>query len=278
MRYKRNLLYNALELPAYWWATHRAKRRLIKGWTIKKVPYGPHRRQYTLSVVDQSWANDPESNAQRPLAIYFHGGAWTFGSPEQFLPAARLFVEAGYETLLPSHRRLPRHNFRHILADLESMRDQVLRGRRVIVLAGMSAGGHLAAWLGGHPEFWATANLEPPQKLIGCGAVVDFSRMNFSFGLRLLAGRPKGELHRLANPAPALLSQNQTSLRQLFVHGTDDGMVGFEQVACYFASQDTQTASPQRHWLPGGTHLDACRWMYRDDTVAARIRQFLAAK
>ncbi|PHI18991.1 hypothetical protein CEQ90_15230 [Lewinellaceae bacterium SD302] len=271
MTYKNNLLYNSLELPFYWCQTWRSKQREVKQWRVEKVPYGPQRRQYALSISHKEW---PESET-RKAAIYFHGGAWTFGSPEQFLPAARLFIEAGYQVIMPSHRRLPFHNFAAIYQDLEQLRDQLLVGTEVEVIAGMSAGGQLAASIGWRPEYWSAAGLAQPQKLILCGAVIDFDKMNLALGLRLLAGKPGSPTYKFANPADQFRIARSLPERHLFVHGPEDGTVAFDQLHGFYVSHKDQNPGFEKLWVKNGTHLDSCRWMYREDEVGERVKAFL---
>lgn len=250
------------------------KAKLSPNWRVSKVQFGPHRKQYALRVSHQGWP----LHHQRPIALYFHGGAWTFGTPEVFLPAARLFIEAGYEVILPSYRRLPFYNFRHIYEDLLLMRDQLIVGRDVEVIAGMSAGGHLAAFTGWRDQFWLEAGLQVPKKMVLCGAVINLKKMNLPAGLRLLAGKPDSELFRFADPVEQLKTSRSIPAHQLLIHGTADAMVGFYQQHCYFVSQKDKILGLEQLRIDGGTHLDSCRWMYQNDEAAAKIRQLLAKK
>lgn len=271
MWYKNNLLYNSLELPAYWVGTQRIKRELLTNWRVEKLTFGKHAEQYALRVQSKDWAVDDK----RPVAVYFHGGAWTFGSPESFLPAARLFIAAGYEVIMPSYRRLPRYNFKHIHADLQSMRDALLADRYIAVVAGMSAGGHLAAFTSWNNQFWEEAKLNIPDKLILCGAVVNFSEMNLAAGLRLLAGAPGSATYNFADPVQHFAKAEKLPKNQLFIHGTSDATVSFHQMHCFYASQKDKHPEIESLWIKGGTHLDSCRWMYQEDEAAKRIRALL---
>lgn len=258
-------------MPAYWFQTWKHKRATTAGWQVKKISYGPHRRQYALKI--DKLANP--AHVEDKVAVYFHGGAWTFGSPEQFLPAADIFLKAGYSVIMPSYRRLPLHNFVDIYADMEAMRDCLLAGNRVEVVAGMSAGGHLAASIGWRPDYWKAADLSQPEKMILCGAVIDFDQMNLAAGLRLLAGKPGSEAYRFANPAYQFEQAKSLPKHHLFVHGPEDGTVSFTQAHCFYDSHKKDHPGFEKIWVENGTHLDSCRWMYKQDAVAERISAFL---
>lgn len=268
-------MYNVLGMPVYWLKTALAKRRYQVNWRVTKVAYGPTRKQYYLVVEHK---NMPLSTPT-PWAIYLHGGAWTFGSPEQFLPAAHPFIAAGYRVVLPSYRRLTQQNFDGIWEDLTaclSNYQQTYAGAGPTVLAGMSGGGHLAASLASHPRVWKQLGWATPTAAILCGAVLDLETMPDSFGMRKLAG-PRGSAQfNRANPAWWVQQNEQLPGRYLLVHGDADKMVALQQSIGYFEVLTQKKINAELYVIQGGTHLDACRWMYRNDEVSLKIKQLLA--
>lgn len=276
---KSNFIYNSLELPAYWYATRAVKKIYAANWQISRLAYGAHPRQYALLV------EGPTTTNSSPWVLYFHGGAWTFGTPAQFLPAARLFLEAGYRVVMPAYRRLPGIGFSGIWADIEQFFDYLQqRGDTQLagppsIVAGMSAGGHLAASLAWRQPWWEARGWgTAPEKVLLLGAVLDLDSMRHP-GLRLLRGRKGSRTYDESNPLYWLKQGSRVAASHLLVHGTADGMAPFSQMHCSCASLKEKMENEQGLdlcILPNGSHLDACRWMYREDMVAERIRAFLA--
>ena len=88
-------------LKAYWKQCARAQAGMDV--VQAKVPYGSHARQYSIVVRPR----DPRDRVSGRIAFYFHGGAWTFGRPETFTPAAIPWLAQGFTVVLPSYRRPP---------------------------------------------------------------------------------------------------------------------------------------------------------------------------
>lgn len=89
-----------------------------------------------------------------PVIIFFFGGGWTNGSPEQFRQQARYFTERGFISILTDYRTQSKNN----TTPFDAVRDaksaiRYLRQHAMelqidsghIVASGGSAGGHLAA-------------------------------------------------------------------------------------------------------------------------------------
>ena len=110
---KGNPIHEILHLPAYWWQLYRMDTRSLKP---EKLAYGPHHRQYFIFVPPPEKRVVPEK-----LVVYFHGGGWKFGRPEQFIASAKAFHEAGYPVILPSLRRIPFANYFDMRKDLNQL-------------------------------------------------------------------------------------------------------------------------------------------------------------
>ncbi len=263
--------------PTYWYATHRAKKQWEKDWQLQSYTYGEHTRQYYLVV-----ENDALSAAD-PWVVYFHGGAWTFGTPEQFSPAARLFLAAGYRVVLPAYRRLPGIGFAGIWDDIQRLFTQLQQDRRFSsppsIVAGMSAGGHLAASIAWRRSWWQARDWgQAPEKVLLLSAPLDLDQMHHP-GLRLLRGAVNSAAYHESNPTYWLLQQHKLNSRHLLIHGTADRMVPSQQLQR--PQEQLQkiiqpTNGLQVRLLPGGSHLDVCRWMYQEDELAAEIRAFIS--
>ena len=94
-----------------------------------------------------TWRIDPPNTSASPASVlvWFHGGGYVFGSPETHARPARALADAlGVPVVLPRYRLAPEHPW-------PAQRDDALAAVRAIqdaghsvVLAGDSAGGHLA--------------------------------------------------------------------------------------------------------------------------------------
>ena len=121
------------------------------------VAYGAHRRQ----VLDVWRTAHTPQNA--PVIIYFHGGAWTFGDKrDQGRPMLHEFVERGWIVVTSNYRLSPGDPWPAHIMDAKRVLGFVKRSvvnyggdPDRIVVAGGSAGGHLAALLAlSEPEEW----------------------------------------------------------------------------------------------------------------------------
>ena len=106
-----------------------------------------------LPRVDPDDAGGAERYAPDRIVLWFHGGGYVFGSPETHgRPAARLATLTGTPVLLPRYPLAPEHRWPaqldHALAvagrALAAPSPRTANGRARVVLAGDSAGGHLA--------------------------------------------------------------------------------------------------------------------------------------
>lgn len=113
------------------------------------VSYGPHRR-HRLDV----WRH-ATTPADAPVIFYLHGGAWTFGDKrEQGRPMLHEFVARGWVVVTANYRLAPRDPWPAQIEDVTRALSWVKKNvaghggdpTRVVV-AGGSAGGHLAALL-----------------------------------------------------------------------------------------------------------------------------------
>lgn len=128
---------------------------LNRGQIIRDLKYA--------QVADQTLNLDlhlPREKARSPLIVWVHGGAWRSGSKKD-MPLAKL-IEEGYAVASVDYRLSPQAKFPAQIHDLKAT-VRFLRGHgdewrlptKKILIAGDSAGGHLAALVGvsnGHGE------------------------------------------------------------------------------------------------------------------------------
>lgn len=262
------MLSDGRGLPSYW--RHSAERRRELGARTTRHAYGPHRRQYFLLLEPA----DTSRSAPLPWAFYFHGGGWAFGTPEAFAAAAHPWLAAGFRVVLPSYRRPPLHWLPDIVADCRRAVAAVAglaaaTGRPLSVpqIGGISAGGHLAALLALHPDWWKSAGWPAgPDHALLCAAPLD---------LRLLRPAALFAGHAARCPSRADLAP-AARCRWLLLHGTRDGLVAYRHSELFYDALRNAGATAELITLPGGGHLDAGRWTYNDaDPAAGAIAAFV---
>ena len=263
-------LRDVVELPAYWRGSARARRQLPPH---RRLAYGPHPRQYALLLEPRGVA----SETPLPWAVYLHGGAWTFGTPEAFRPAARAWLAAGFRVLLPSYRRPPRVTLGGIVEDcwmaLEyaaAFAERTGRPLGPVQVGGISAGGHLAALLALQPSRWGAAGWPAgPHRALLCAAPTDFS---------ILRPRPLFSRRKAQDPLQQL--EEAREVEWLLLHGKNDGMVAYAHSLHFARALREREAAVELVTIPKGGHLASGRWTYDAQdayahTVATFIRQGL---
>ncbi len=106
------------------------------GYTLTRdIAYGAHPRQ-RLDLY--------ETGQGGPLMVFFHGGAWRHGDKADHRFVAQTMASAGIDCAVPNYRLFPEGRFQEFMADAASA---VLHLRRPVVLAGHSAGAHIALLL-----------------------------------------------------------------------------------------------------------------------------------
>lgn len=259
MNYQKTMLYNALELPAYWAACRRLRAEMVV--TEDKVAYGKHSRQY--AIVLRGRESRPDQ-----FAFYFHGGAWTFGRPETFLPAALPWLERGFTVVFPSYRRPPQVGLNRIVADCRSALAALAPASEVTRLhvGGISAGAHLAALLALQPAWWAEAGWPvAPQKALLCAGPLCLQRL-----------WPAGLFNKYAHLNPyGLLEQATTpKMEWQLLHGSADATVPFAHSQLFYERLAETGHTASLLTIPEGTHLDSGRWMF-GGAGAEEVRRFI---
>ena len=194
----------------------------------------------------------PEMSPRAPIIVWVHGGAWRSGSKSS-MPLGKL-VEAGYAVASVDYRLSTQARFPAQIHDLKAA-IRFLRGHgddwklptNHIVIAGDSAGGHLAALVGvsnGHAELEGAVGNDPKQRSAVQGIISFYGGANLTtilkqstphgLGVRvpaldlLLGGQPEAvpELARLASPV-FLVDRSDPPL--LLLHGDQDPQMPISQ-------------------------------------------------
>jgi acetyl esterase/lipase len=110
------------------------------------IAYGAHPRQ-KLDI----YRADP-TNAKSPIVVFFYGGGWKDGDRATYKFVGTALAKRGITTIIPDYRLFPEVKFPTFVDDGAKAYAWVAAnvanpGKRPIVVAGHSAGGHTAALL-----------------------------------------------------------------------------------------------------------------------------------
>lgn len=237
--------------------------------------FGKHPRQYLIFKMPP--AHVP---LRAQAIIFYHGGGWRVGWPDQFPAVGEWFLRQGYPVFLPAYRLCPRYGYPDMREDLNLALLKMLEILKIndleempLVAGGMSAGATLAAHLAFDRD--ALNRLGLSQEIfagfMGFGGPLDLWQLpdlvqvrNFTRG-----ARGSSAFHR-ANPLPLLRQEEE--LPALIVHGSDDAIVP------YAAGEQFYQAYPGPKRLctiPGGSHLDSLAFALKDYKTASVLQEWL---
>ena len=194
----------------------------------------------------------PEKSPRSPMIVWVHGGAWRSGSRTS-MPLGKL-VEAGYAVASVDYRLSTQARFPAQVHDIKAA-IRFLRGHGAewklptnhIVIAGDSAGGHLAALVGvsnGHDELEGSLGDDRKQSSAVQGIISFYGGANLTTILKqstphglsvrvpaldlLLGGQPEvvPELARLASP---VFHVDRSDPPLLLLHGDQDPQMPINQ-------------------------------------------------
>lgn len=171
-----------------------------------------------------------ETKKPRPTILFFHGGAWTTGSPQQFHPYATHFAELGWMAFSAQYRINADHGtnafdalddaraaYQYLLDNAEKLNVDTSR----IVLSGGSAGGHLSAAIAMIPP--PGGNLQPQPAAL---ALLN-PALNTVFDPEEMIAKVFDGRGEEISPAHHV-GPNQPPT--LIIHGTEDGLVPYSDM------------------------------------------------
>lgn len=237
----------------------------------------------------------PEQAQRGPLVVWIHGGAWRAGSKKD-MPLGEL-VQAGAPVASVEYRLSTAAKFPAQIHDIKAA-IRFLRGRARdldidatrIVIAGASAGGHLAALVGvtnGHPELEgdegdfrdASSSVQGIISLYGASNLTTILAQSTPHGLDvrvpaldlLLGGQPKdkSDLARLASPV-FHVDRNDPPL--LLVHGDQDPQMPVNQALELQGAYEAAKAQIRLEIVHGAAHGGKA---FYDDARMRLYKRFL---
>jgi acetyl esterase len=118
-------------------------------------------------------AKNRPGNSPAPALLFFHGGRWLYGGPDEFYPQCQYFSEQGFSCFSAEYRlgANNRPQVRGAVADARSAFDYLVDHAAElnidparITVGGGSAGGHLAAALGSGLPLAPDTNAPEPRR------------------------------------------------------------------------------------------------------------------
>ena len=237
----------------------------------------------------------PHGKPREPLIVWVHGGAWRSGSKSS-VPIGKL-AEEGYAIASVDYRLSTAARFPVQIHDLKAS-IRFLRGHsrqwhvpsRKIVIAGDSAGGHLAALVGvsnGHAELEGEIGNDRAQSSDVQGIISFYGAANLTtilnqstpHGLKvrvpaldlLLGGQPDDvpALARLASPVFHVDSHDPPLL---LLHGDQDPQMPVNQALELYGAYQKAKAPVQLEIVHGAAHGGAA---FYDAERMAVVKKFL---
>lgn len=300
-----------LGLPVLWWRTHQAHRALgidiassseslairLTGWA-RRLPDnlqvdGP----YTIApdvAVDFYLRSDHDPHIPHPTLVYLHGGSWTGGDPHaQSRPLLHLLADRGWLVATVRYPLSPAATFPvHLIGVKQAVAwmrtDGVSHGvdPQTIVIAGGSAGGHLAALAAltaNRPEYQpgfedADTSVAACVPMYGIYDFLNRNRTRQDWPLipRIVMKKDPvadADAFRAASPLDQVSADAPPFL---VVHGSHDSLVPPAEARIFVQALREASHSEVRYLeVPGAQHAFDAVSSPRSRRVAAAITEFL---
>jgi acetyl esterase/lipase len=210
-------------------------------------------------------AADP-APAAAPLIVFLHGGFWRAAYDRRHAgPLAEALAAAGFGVCVPEYRRVGQEgggwpgtfdDVRAAAERLPALMADATRGRTDAsgsILAGHSAGGHLALWATGQ---LAGARITGVVSLAGvCDLAACYrERLGHNAAADLMGGGPVQVPDRYEKADPMAAIPLAASV--VLIHGTADDTVPWEQSDDYAAAASAAGGTARSVLLPGAGHFD----------------------
>lgn len=242
----------------------------------EKYSFGRHWRQYLMF-----WTPPENIERNETVIVFYHGGGWRLGWPDQFPTLADWFLRRGYVVAMPAYRLLPLYKHPAMREDLNLAIHKILEllewcgfSKYRIVVAGMSAGATLAAHLAFNRRELVNIGIDQARfaGFASFGGPLDLEKMPLFGPVRWYAGGiPGSDAFASANPMSWL--QSSENLPLLIVHGTDDAIVPVSSSINFF---DRYPGPKTFYAMKGGSHLDSLAFALNNAAASAAVEQWLS--
>lgn len=302
-----------LGLPVLWWRTRQAHRTIgvdapptsdslvvrLTGWARRLPDHleidGPHAVAADVAV-DFYRRRDHDPSLAHPTFVYLHGGSWTGGDPHaQSRPLLHLLAERGWLVATVHYPLSPAATFPdHLIGVKRALAWLRIEGPSygvdpdAIVIAGGSAGGHLAALAAltpNRPEYQPGFE-EVDTSVAACVpmyGIYDFlnrnrTRHDWPLIPNIVMKRDPvsdPDAFRAASPLDQVSSEAPPFL---VVHGSHDSLVPPTEARVFVQALRERSQSEVRYLeVPGAQHAFDAVSSARSRRVAAAITDFLGS-
>jgi acetyl esterase/lipase len=247
------------------------------------IPYGTFNN---TTVHLDVWENQV-SKKPTPTLIYIHGGGWVFGdkggAPNSFLP----YIERGWNVVNVEYRMASSASAPGAVQDVRCALRWVYNNASKyhfdtdrIVVAGHSAGGHLALMTGmltdaaGLDDACPADNGAPPMKvaaIVNWFGITDVDALlsgpdRKTYAVAWLSGAQ--DKHAVARRSSPLIYVHAGQPPVLTVHGDHDSVVPYSQAVALKAALDRAGVRNELVTIPGGDHGN-----YSDEQTLRAFRE-----
>lgn len=210
-----------------------------------------------------------DRRAGLPLVLFLHGGFWRAAYDRAHTaPLAEALAADGFAVCTPEYRRVGQEGggwpgtFDDVRGAATALPAAVARATaglvagRWVILAGHSAGGHLALWTASHIDDEARSTIRAVVSLAGvCDLAASFRlRLGDNATADLIGGGPDRYPDRYASADPS--AALPLGIRISLVHGTADDRVPWEQSRDYAARARTAGDQVSLVTLPATGHFE----------------------
>ncbi len=244
---------------------------------VRVARYGEHPEQ-KLRVY-----RDPAARGPQPVLIFYHGGAWAHGDPDDYGFVARNLVPEGYVVVLGGYRMNGPGRYPAMLEDTAAVagwvHEDIARyggDPSRMVLSGHSAGAYNAVQVALEQRWLEEAGVpgDAVRGVVGLAGPYDFYPFDTDRSRAAFASVGAGPESQPVNQARA------GAPPMLLVHGEEDTVVKPRNSRALEAALDASGARVESLYLPGKSHNDpllalANPWRLNPqvfDTVAQFLR------
>ncbi len=208
----------------------------------------------------------PKDKKNFAVLVFIHGGSWRSGDRSQYPALANRFAKEGFGVVVPSYRLMPANPHPAQIDDATAALEWIIGNiaqyggdPKRIYLAGHSAGGHLAAFVGLNQKFWP--NLKGVLPLSG---VYDVSAIP---GFKDDAENASPIKHIRPGAPPFLITYCENDYPSLP-----------QQARSFDAALRKTGDSSQLVYVPGENHITEIIDVAKDDDATAQaILRFIAS-
>lgn len=186
------------------------------------IAYGPEARQ-RLDVYKPD-----NASGDKPVVVFLYGGSWKRGKRENYRFAGQAFASRGYVTVIPDYRTYPDVQFPAFVEDAAAavawVRKNIARfggDPDRIVLAGHSAGAHIAALLAYDDNYLKAAGVP----MVSVAGLVGLAGPYYFDPLKYASLRPIFETAKRPDEARPVTFVMPGQAPSLLLHGKDDTTV-----------------------------------------------------